>query len=397
MPRPVLEVADIFRLHGPEYRTAFGDSMTRAQFRVMRAIEICRTAELGGHVEQCDRCGRQVISYNSCRNRHCPKCGSLEKAAWLEARQAELLQTQYFHVVFTVPEVIAPILLQNKTVGYNILFRAVAETLQTVAGDPKHLGAQIGFLAVLHTWGQNLSHHPHLHCVIPGGGVSPDRKAWVSCRRNFFLPVRVLSRAFRGKFLYYLNQAVQKHQITFHGKLQHLTDPATFMAYVQTARKSEWVVYAKAPFGGPQQVLDYLGRYTHRVAISNHRLLRLENHRVTFRWKNYRNNNRIGTMTLDANEFIRRFLLHVLPGRFVRIRQFGFLANRNRTENIALCRKLIASPESSDSQLVQNLDWKSRYEKLTGESLRVCPSCHQGQLLCIEIIPALPRLTRAPP
>jgi hypothetical protein len=386
VPRPPLEVADVFRRHGAEYRRSHDAILSMDQRRVMRAIELCRTAALGGHRDQCDRCGRERISYNSCRNRHCPKCQSLAKAKWLEARQAELLPIDYFHIVFTVPERIATVALQNKRVVYKILFRAASETLLTIAADPKHLGAKIGFLAVLHTWGQNLLHHPHLHCVVPGGGISPDGRRWVACRRGFFLPVWVLSRMFRGKFLAYLKQAFDHGDLRFNGKLEPLSDPPAFAALLQSARKTEWVVYSKPPFGGPAQVLDYLGRYTHRVAISNHRLVRLEEGKVTFRWKNYARGNRIGLMTLDALEFVRRFLLHVLPRGFTRLRQYGLLGNRDRSRKLALCRELLHQSSAVAAQPQESPDWKSRYEALTGESLDVCSWCHLGRMVCIEVL-----------
>jgi predicted Zn-ribbon and HTH transcriptional regulator len=272
MGRPALEMADIFRLHGPAYREAHAKSMTSAQRRVMRALEVCRTSVLGGHVDQCDQCGHRVISYNSCRNRHCPKCQSLAKAEWIEKQNAQLLPVPYFHVVFTMPDDIATIALQNQKVVYGILFQSASETLRRIALDPRHLGTRIGFLAVLHTWGQNLHHHPHIHCVVPGGGLSPERDRWIPCREDFFLPVGVLSRLYRGLFLHRLQEAFAAGKLEFHGKLHGLNDPERFKATLKASRKVEWVVYSKPPFGGAAQVLDYLGRYTQRTAISNHRL-----------------------------------------------------------------------------------------------------------------------------
>jgi len=385
--RPTLEVADIFRRHGAEYRQRRGVAMSPLQHRVMRAIEQCRTAALGGHRDRCDRCGHERISYNSCRNRHCPKCQSLAKAKWLQARLAELLEVEYFHVVFTVPDAIAPVALQNKRVIYGILFRAASETLRNLAADPRHLGAQIGFLAVLHTWGQNLLHHPHLHCVIPGGGVSPDGCRWIHCRQGFFMPVRVLSRMFRGKFLASLKAAFHDGKIRLHGKLAPLADSRSFRDLLNTTRKTDWVVYCKRPFGGPAQVLDYLGRYTHRVAISNHRLLRLQDGKVTFRWKDYRHGNRLRLMTLDAPEFIRRFLLHVLPTRFVRLRHYGLLSNRHRNRNLATCRDLLRQLPLPAGDL-RSPDWKSHFQALTGENLDTCPVCRLGTMVCVEFIPS---------
>jgi len=387
MGKPALEVADIFRIHGPAYREAHGHAMGAAQRRVMRAIEICRTAILGGHVDKCDRCGHQRISYNSCANRHCNKCQSLARAKWLAKHSAQLLPVPYFHVVFTVPDQIAAIALQNKEVVYSILLRAAAATLRRIAADSKHLGANIGFLAVLHTWGQNLLHHPHVHCVVPGGGLSPDGRRWVACRNGFFLPVRVLSRLFRGLFLRGLNEAYAAGKLRFHGSVQPLVDPENFQTVLQGCRKAEWVVYSKPPFGGPQQVLDYLGRYTHRVAISNDRLVRLQDGEVTFRWKDYRQGNKQKLMTLKAEEFIRRFLLHVLPSGFVRIRHFGFLANCHHATKLALCRELLGLPQVGPEQSSTPRDWETLYETLTGESLTLCPACHQGRMITVEILP----------
>ena len=313
MDGPRLEVGDVFRRYGETYRQQHAGSLSRDRLRVMTAIERCRTAALGGHVEQCDQCHFQRIAYNSCRDRHCPKCQSLARAQWIEDRQAELLDTQYFHVVFTVPEEIAAIAYQNKEVVYDILFRATSETLRTIAADPKHLGAEIGFFAVLHSWGQNLMFHPHLHCVVPGGGLSPDGQRWIACRRSFFLPVRVLSRRFRRLFVESLEKAFEEGQLKFFSSLQELDDRKAFLRYLAPLRKKKWVVYAKKPFAGPQQVLDYVGRYTHRVAISNNRILNIESGQITFRYKDYRHGSQQKTTTLSADEFIRRFLLHVLP------------------------------------------------------------------------------------
>src|SRR6266511_5851450 len=341
MERPKLAVADVFRRYGAAYREAHDASLSMAQRRVMTAVEVCRTAALGGHVERCDACGHQRIFYNSCRNRHCNKCQSLARADWLQDRLAELLETQYFHVVFTLPEEIAAIAYQNKRVVYGILFRATAETLRTIAADPKHLGAELGFFAVLHTWGQTLTHHPHLHCVIPGGGISPDGSRWIPCRHGFFLPVCVLSRLFRRLFLEHLQAAFNSGQLQFFSALQKLQQEHAFSRYLAPVRNAEWYVYAKRPFAGPQQVLDYVGRYTHRVAISNNRLLDIQNDQVCFQWKDYRAGGDIKTMTLSADEFIRRFLLHVLPNGFQRIRYYGLLGNRYRKEKLNHCRRLL--------------------------------------------------------
>src|SRR6266853_3428083 len=328
MDRPQLEVADVLHRYGTDYRLHNGASMSMAQHRVMRAIEACRTAVLGGHIEQCNQCGHQRNAYNSCGCRHCPKCQSLARFQWLQDRQSELLNTAYFHVVFTLPEQIAAIAYQNKRELYGILFRATAQTLLTIAADPKHLGAKIGFFAVLHTWGSNLLHHPHLHCVVPGGGLSADGSRWISCKPGFFLPVRVLSRLFRRLFLEHLQNAFDAGKLRFFTALENLRDHRQFDRYLAPVRKAEWVVYAKRPFAGPQQVLDYVGRYTHRVAISNNRLLDIDDGTVRFRWKDYRDDKAQKTMTLEADEFIRRFLLHVLPQGLQRIRYYGLLGNR---------------------------------------------------------------------
>jgi Zn finger protein HypA/HybF involved in hydrogenase expression len=360
----------------------------------MTAIELCRTAARGGHVEQCDQCDHQRISFNSCRNRHCPKCQSLARAQWLEDRRAELLDTQYFHVVFTLPQEIAAIAYQNKARVYGILFRAAAETLITIAADPKHLGAQIGFFAVLHTWGQNLLHHPHLHCVVAGGGLSPDGTRWISCRPGFFLPVQVLSRLFRRLFLGYLQQAFDAGELQFFSSLEPLRERPAFLRYLAPIRYAEWVVYAKPPFAGPEQVLEYVGRYTHRVAISNNRLLDIADGMVRFLWRDYRDHNRQKTMTVSADEFIRRFLLHVLPQGFHRIRYYGLLGSRHRAQKLARCRELLGmpSPEPSDGQAER--DYRDHYEQLTGISLKRCPACHQGQMTIIE---TFDRITTRPP
>lgn len=386
--RPPLEVADIFRQHGSSFRLTH--PLSPEQRRVMRAIEQCRTAALGGHLDQCDTCGHQRISYNSCRNRHCPKCQSLAKARWLEARIADLLPVQYFHVVFTLPEQLAALALQNKRVVYNILFSTAAETLRTIAADPKHLGAEIGFLAVLHTWGQTLRHHPHLHCVVPGGGLAADGGRWLSSRQGFFLPVNVLARLFRRLFLEAMTRAFEHHKLTFHGTIAYLTEPLAFQRLLASLRAREWWVYAKRPFGGPEQVLAYLGRYTHRVAISNHRLLALKDGHVTFTWKDYARDHEQRLMTLTAEEFIRRFLLHVLPRGFQRLRQFGLLANRRRRHKLALCRKLLGSAaRHTVSHQPLPRDYQSLYQTVTGQSLKQCPACRAGTMQLTQCLAPL--------
>jgi putative transposase/transposase-like zinc-binding protein len=378
------EVADVFRRYGEAYRQRHGASLSTAQRRVMTAIELCRTAALGGHIEQCDHCDHQRICYNSCRDRHCPKCQSMARAQWLEDRRSELLDTQYFHVVFTMPQPIAAIAYQNKKPVYDILFKAASETLRTIAADPKHLGAQIGFFAVLHTWGQNLLHHPHLHCVVAGGGISPDGTRWIPCRPDFFLPVRVLSRLFRRLLLNYLEKAFEAGELQFFASLDPLRERAAFSRYLAPLRNTEWVVYAKPPFAGPDDVLRYVARYTHRVAISNDRLLDLDNGEVKFRWKDYRNGTQQKTMGLTAEEFIRRFLLHVLPEGFQRIRYYGFLASRYRQQKLALCRQLLHMPPSEPGNETKK-DYRDQYEELTGISLRTCPVCHQGHMVIVEV------------
>src|SRR6266478_3098495 len=382
--RPVLEVADIFRRHGEAFRVAQGGRLLPDQRRVMAAIEACRSATLGGHVEQCDGCGQVRIAYNSCRNRHCPKCQGLVRAEWLADRQADLLPVPYFHVVFTMPAPIAEIAFQNKAVVYAILFTAAAETLHIIAADPKHLGAEIGLVAVLHTWGQNLHHHPHVHCVVPGGGPSADRTRWIGCRPGFFLPVKVLSRLYRRLFLTRLQAAFDAGQLRFFGDLASLARPALFAAWLRPLRSVEWVVYAKPPFGGPEQVLNYLGRYTHRVAIANSRLVGLAEDRVSFRWKDYRHHDKQKVMTLAADEFIRRFLLHVLPDGFHRIRHYGYLANGGRAAKLAYCPRLLAVPEPAPPAPAAG--YRQRYQQLTGRSLDLCPCCG-GRMIEIGIIP----------
>jgi hypothetical protein len=386
MPRPTLEVADIFRQHGAAYREAH--KLPYEQLRVMRAIETCRTAVLGGHLEKCDRCDCKRNAYNSCRNRHCPKCQNTERARWLEARKTELLPAEYFHVVFTLPEAIAEIAFYNKETVCGILFRATSETLLTIARDPKHLGAEIGFFAILHTWGQNLLHHPHLHCVIPGGGISPDHERWISCPPGFFLPVRVLSELFRRLFLEYLEDAFYKKQLRFPGSIEHLQDAFAFDEFLHAHENRDWVVYAKPPFGGPQRTLEYLGRYTHRVAISNHRLLSTENGQVTFQWKDYRSEHRekSKTMTIDADEFQRRFLIHTVPAGFQRIRHYGFLANCHRTDKLEYCRSLLMAGMAG--LLPQPAECAQMKEAITEQQdIHRCPRCGVGSMIRIAVLP----------
>ncbi len=346
MSGPALEVADIFRGHGPAWRKANAGHVSLGQLKVMSAIESCRTAALGGHVARCEDCAYTTIAYNSCRNRHCPKCQGAAAKEWLAEREAELLPVPYYHVVFTLPSPLSDIAYQNKAVIYDILLKASAETLITIAADPKHLGARIGVISVLHTWGSALTHHPHVHMIVPGGGISLDASRWVSCRSGFFLPVRVLSRLFRRLFLEKLLAAHDAGRLQFFGHHAPLATRQAFTSYLAPARKSEWVVYSKRPFGGPEAVLAYLSRYTHRVAIANSRLVALDGNGVTFKWKDYRaeGRKRQKLMTLASDEFIRRFLIHVLPRGFHRIRHYGLLASSKRAENITRARELLNVP-----------------------------------------------------
>jgi putative transposase/transposase-like zinc-binding protein len=377
-----LEVADIFRAHGPAWREAKAGHVSLGQLKVMSAIESCRTAALGGHVARCENCSHTQISYNSCRNRHCPKCQGAAAKEWLAEREAELLPVPYYHVVFTLPAAIADIAYQNKAVIYNLLFKASAETLTTIAADPKHLGARIGVLSVLHTWGSALTHHPHVHMIVPGGGISLDGEKWLSCRPGFFLPVRVLSRLFRRLFLEKLVAAHQAGELQFFGNHAALTDAQAFAAYLAPLRNSEWVVYSKRPFGGPKEVLRYLARYTHRVAISNRRLIALDDNGVTFKWKDYRIEGceRYKVMTLATSEFIRRFLIHVLPDGFHRIRYYGLLASTTRAENIARARELLAVP-ILPIEAIKDASTEAA-EPQTPE--HPCPCCG-GRMIVIEI------------
>lgn len=372
-----LEVADVFRRHGDAYVQAHDGHLGRVERRVMSAIELCRTAALGGHVERCADCGVVRHAYNSCRNRHCPKCQGQARAEWLAARQAELLPVPYFHVVFTLPAPAAAIAFQNKETVYAILFRAAAEALRTIAADPRHLGAELGVVAVLHTWGQTLTHHPHVHCVVPGGGPSLDGTRWVECRPGFFLPVRVLARLFRRLFLEQLQAAFAAGELGFFGDLAALAEPAAFVHRLRELRRVEWVVYAKPPFGSSEQVLAYLGRYTHRVAIANSRLVSITDREVAFRWRDYRHHGKAKIMTLAAEEFIRRFLLHTLPDGFHRIRHYGFLANGHRAEKLALCRKLLdAPPPEPAAEPAADATPSHRHDR--------CPCCG-GQMITLAI------------
>lgn len=385
MSRPTWEVADIVRLHGGAYRALH--PLPPYQLRLMKAIEQCRTAALGGHVEQCGHCQHQRISYNSCRNRHCPKCQNLARAQWLEQRQGELLPIEYFHVVFTLPEQLNPLALQNKELAYKLLFEASAATLLTIAADPKHLGARIGFFSILHTWGQTLVHHPHIHCVVTGGGLSPDGDEWISCRPGFFLSVRVLSRLFRRLFLEALSRAFARNLLQFHGALVPLAQEAAFQHLLDPLSAIEWVVYGKPPFGGPRQVIEYLGRYTHRVALTNRRLLDIADGQITFQYKQYRSEdqNKSRQMTIPADEFLRRFLLHSLPPGFQRIRHYGLLASRNKSANLALCRQLL---QTELHDLLPTCGAIREALATLLEPVLRCPICGVGQMQRLYEIPA---------
>jgi hypothetical protein len=376
-----LEVADVFRRHADAYRHAHEGHLGRVERRVMSAIELCRTAALGGHTEACAECGLVRCAYNSCRNRHCPKCQGAARAEWVAARQAELLPVPYFHVVFTVPAPVAEIAFQNKEAVYAILFRTASEAVRTIAADPKHLGAEIGLVAVLHTWGQTLQHHPHVHCVVPGGGPSLDGTRWIACRPSFFLPVQVLSRLFRRLFLAELRAAFGAGELGFFGEVAGLAEPAAFARRLNQLRQVEWVVYAKPPFGGPEQVLAYLGRYTHRVAIANSRLVTMSDGQVAFRWKDYRRHARAKVMTLAADEFIRRFLLHTLPDGFHRIRHYGFLANGHRAAKLALCRRLLDAPATDGPA-------DAAEDKAPVRGPTACPCCG-GVMMLTGVLPRL--------
>jgi Putative transposase/Transposase zinc-binding domain len=381
MCRPTLEVADIFRDHGAAWRSVNAGHVSLDQMKVMSAIERCRTAALGGHVARCEKCAHTLIAYNSCRNRHCPKCQGAAAKEWLAEREAELLPVPYFHLVFTLPAPIADIAYQNKTVIYDLLFKAAAEATLTIAADPKHLGASIGITAVLHTWGSALTHHPHVHMIVPGGGISLDGQHWIACRPTFFLPVRVLSRLFRRLFLKILTKAHAAGRLAFFGDHAALADTKTFARFLAPLRKADWVVYAKEPFGGPQAVLAYLSHYTHRVAISNRRLISADETGVTFKWKDYRIEGpaRYKIMTLPTNEFIRRFLMHVLPKGVHRIRHYGLFANGNRAANIARARELLAMP--APSQLPETPEAAPVDEPRVLS--RPCPCCG-GRMIIIE-------------
>lgn len=376
------ELADVFRLHS--HKLLF---LSPENKKAIHAIISCRTAELGGHVLCCDACGSMEISYNSCRNRHCPKCQSLAKAKWIMAREQELLPVPYFHVVFTFSDLLYPIALQNKKVVYDILFQASSETLKEVAANPKNLGAVIGFISILHTWEQKLSHHPHIHCIIPGGGLSPDKTSWISSSENFFLSVKILSIVFRAKFLSYLEKAFQQGKLVFYSQLKELADQKTFKQLLDQSCSTNWVVYSKRPFAGPEQVLNYLGRYTHRVAISNNRILSMTETTVNFEWRDRKNGGIVKQITLDVVDFMRRFLLHLLPSGFMKIRHYGFLGNPSKKDTITLCRSLIGTPVVDKNPEENPKTWQELFIFLTGQDPTLCSQCGKGHMVVFKELP----------
>ena len=370
------EVAEIFNRYGKEYRSKH--KLTSHMLKVMKAIEDCRTARLGGHVDECDECGHIRISYNSCRNRHCPKCQSLTKERWLIDRKNDLLPVEYFHIVFTMPDTLNPLTLRNQRELYSILFKSVAETLLELGKDPKYLGGNIGFIGILHTWGQNLMDHPHLHCIVPGGGLSLDSGHWIFSKKGFFIPVKVLSRLFRGKFLAYLKDSYVDGKLKLCGSIKELGEKENFGVFLDSLYKREWIVYSKPSFKKPEHVLEYLGRYTHRVAITNNRILDIENGKVTFKYKDYKEDNKNKKVTLEAEEFIRRFMLHVLPPKFVKIRHYGILSNRSRKTKLKHCQELMGV---SIECVKEKKGWQELLHDLTGKDPMVCPCCKIGRFI----------------
>jgi hypothetical protein len=389
MPRPAYSIADVFRLYGPAFQAQYGRLLGPLHQLVLKALAACRTAQLGGHVLECDSCGHQKQAYNSCNNRHCPKCQASLRGQWFEDRQRDLLPVEYFHVIFTLPDEFGPLALQNKAVIYNLLFRAASETLLDAAAGWKDLKAKIGFFAILHTWGQKLDLHPHLHCVVPGGGISLDGKRWVSCPRGFFMPVKLLRRMFRGKFLAFLKEAHRRGELTLAGRLQPLDSHRAFRSWLGPLYDKEWVVYAKPPWKGPEHALKYLARYTHRVAIGNSRLKSIDNGQVAFSYKDYRHQQRQRTLTLAATEFIRRFMMHVLPNGFVRIRYYGFLANTHRGEQLRKIRQLLGAPQPATPVEESDNPPQDLVEHLQDQR---CVHCNEGWMRPIDIAPR-PRLS----
>lgn len=371
----MIEIQDIFLLYGDSYRQKH--KLPTNIHKAMSSIEKCRTSSLGAHADVCDECGYTKISYNSCRNRHCPKCQTMSKERWIDARKYDLLNVKYFHIVFTIPDTLNSVVFQNQKIVYDILFKSVAETLLELSEDKKYLGANLGFTSILHTWGQNIMHHPHIHCIVPGGGLSNVGK-WIDSKKKFFIPVKVLSRKFRGKFLFYLKQAYSNSNLFFYGNQQYLVDKSSFSSFLSTLYSKEWIVYCKPPFKNAAYVVEYLGRYTHRVAISNNRILKLENGAVTFKWRDYKDSNPQKLMTLSVEEFIRRFLIHILPDRFMKIRHYGILGNRNKTTKLKLCKQLTNTPMRQKPK--EKLTALQLLEKLTGKDFSICPCCGIGHL-----------------
>jgi hypothetical protein len=375
----MIEVQDVFNQYGDEYRK--NHKLPLHILKTMIDIEACRTAELGGHVDECDECGQTRISYNSCRNRHCPKCQTLAKERWLEKRKEDLLPVGYFHVVFTIPQELNYITITNQKEMYSIFFKAVSETLLELSKDKKYLGAEIGFMTILHTWGQNLMNHPHIHCIVPSGGLTFDGNRWINSKKDFFIPVKVLSRKFRGKFLFYLKKTFYSNELKHTTGTYELTSKHIFQSFIDKLYKKEWVVYCKPPFGSAEHVLEYLGRYTHRVAISNHRIVNLENGYITFKWRDYKDHNKEKFMTLTVDEFIRRFLMHVLPRKFVKIRHYGILSNRNRSTKLQKCKELIDPIENKKQTSKVKLNTAELVLKLTGIDINICACCGKGKMI----------------
>lgn len=394
MSNPSFEVADIFRNYGLWYRKEKGSSMPFVQHRVMGYIENCRTSFLGGHKERCVKCKKIRYSYNSCRNRHCPKCQFLTKEKWIEKRMEDLLPVNYFHVVFTLPDLLRPLALRNQKIVYDILFRSVKETLKVLSMDPKYLGADIGFISILHTWSQTLLDHPHLHVIVPGGGLSANGENWKPFRGNFFIPVKVLSKLFRGKFLYHLNKAFLNDELKFMGKILELGDESNFKKLLSRLYERDWVVFSKNAFQGAEGVIKYLGRYTHRIAISNYRIKNIAGGKVTFSWRDSKDNNKMKLMKLDVDEFIRRFLLHVLPDRFMRIRHYGFLANKNRKRLIQKCRSLLNCEAEVNESGKES--WQDMLYRVTGIDVSSCPFCKKGRMEIVQTFSRLSVPIRAP-
>ena len=388
----MIEIQDIFNQYGDEYRK--NHKLPLHISKTMISIETCRTAELGGHADECDECGHIRISYNSCRNRHCPKCQTLAKERWLEKRKEDLLSVGYFHVVFTIPEELNYITLTNQKEMYSIFFKAVSETLLELSRDKKYLGAQIGFMTILHTWGQNLMNHPHVHCIVPSGGLTFDNNRWVNSKKDFFIPVKVMSRKFRGKFLFYLKKAYYSNALKYTSGIEELLKKHIFQSYIDKLYKKEWIVYCKPPFGSAEHVLEYLGRYTHRVAISNHRIINLENGYVTFKWRDYKDHNKEKFMTLTVEEFIRRFLMHVLPRKFVKVRHYGILSNKNRSTKLLKCKKLLGVVQNTKQKSEAKLNASELLLKLTGIDINICSCCCKGKMITKE---KLNRKNNSPP